>query len=229
MTRKIPLRSDAFDLLKAEQRARAFRIAGLNKASLIQKAQNELSKAIRDRTAFRDVRMNLLAMFKEAGIEAPSMNHLRIVMRQNMNTVDAVARMRTLESPAVRRRFPYLRYITALDSGVRPTHAALHGKIFRADDPFFKTRMPPWGWGCRCSVIPVSDRELKRLKIDVWTAADADREGIKPEPQFAFPRDQLKSLDKAVLRGFQGDLKRFIEQRFAEADQIEAAGLTSAA
>lgn len=228
MTRKVPLGSDAFELLKAEQRARAFRIAAINKASLIQRAQNEITKALRDRTAFRDVRMNLLALFKEAGIEAPSMGHLRTIMRQNMNTVDAIARNRTLKSPAVKRRFPYWRYVTARDAGVRSSHAALDGKVFAADDPFWDTYDPPWEWGCRCSKIPVSERELKRLGVDVVTVKDVEADGLEPHPDFAFPRDQLKSLDASILRNFSGDLKRFIEQRFNEADQIEA-GLRGAA
>jgi SPP1 gp7 family putative phage head morphogenesis protein len=147
MRRKIPMGSDAFDTLVAEQRAQAFRIAGLNKASLIRKAQQEIARGLKDRASLRDIRRRLLEIFEEEGVQAPGLGHLRTIMRQNMNGVDSIARTRTLKNPAVLAAFPYWQYVTELDSRVRPEHAALHGKVFRADDPFWDHYDPPWEWG----------------------------------------------------------------------------------
>lgn len=225
LNRKIPLTSSAFDLLKAEQRARAFRIAGVNDAALIQRVQNEISKALRDGTSFRDLRMRILTQFEDAGVDAPSLNHLRVVIRQNMATVEAVARDRMLRNPAVLEQFPYWQYVTVRDAGVRPTHAALEGLVFRADDPFWDTYDPPWEWNCRCGKLPVSEAHLARLGVDLTTLADVQALGIEPNPDFAFPRDQLKEIDEDTLRGFEGDLRRFLVERFQRADAMELAAI----
>lgn len=41
-------------------------------------------------------------------------------------------------------------FITKLDEKVRPSHAALHGTVWDADDP--NAPVPPLGYGCRCKL-----------------------------------------------------------------------------
>jgi SPP1 gp7 family putative phage head morphogenesis protein len=52
---------------------------------------------------------------------------------------------------------PMLRYNTALDERVRPTHAALEGITLPVDHDFWKTNYPPNGWNCRCDVDQIQD------------------------------------------------------------------------
>lgn len=47
---------------------------------------------------------------------------------------------------------PYLKYVTAGDDRVRPTHAELNGITRKVDDAFWNKFMPPNGWNCRCDV-----------------------------------------------------------------------------
>lgn len=47
-----------------------------------------------------------------------------------------------------------LMYQTQADERVRPHHAALHGTVWRADDP--ERPNPPLGFGCRCYMEPVA-------------------------------------------------------------------------
>lgn len=49
------------------------------------------------------------------------------------------------------------RYMTVGDNRVRPAHRALHGRVFKANDPAFDAIYPPNGWGCRCYVEAVND------------------------------------------------------------------------
>ena len=46
------------------------------------------------------------------------------------------------EQQAFKEDFPYLKYITRGDSHTRASHAALDGKIFPIDDPFWKDHYP---------------------------------------------------------------------------------------
>ncbi len=51
--------------------------------------------------------------------------------------------------------------MTRHDERVRPAHASLHGKIFRYNDPIWKSVYPPNGWNCRCYVTPLTLEEMQ--------------------------------------------------------------------
>lgn len=57
---------------------------------------------------------------------------------------------------------PWWEYSAVMDNRTRPAHAALNGRVFRYDDPFWDSWYPPNGFRCRCRVIPRTDIEQKR-------------------------------------------------------------------
>lgn len=57
------------------------------------------------------------------------------------------------------------------DDRVRPSHAALHGKVFRLDDPL--TPIPPIDYGCRCAIRYVAKPESVAAGILKVTALEA--------------------------------------------------------
>jgi len=66
----------------------------------------------------------------------------------------------------VTETMPWWRYVAVQDDRTRPEHMALHGIVRRYDDPFWRTRYPPNGFRCRCTVRPMSDAEVKRYGYD---------------------------------------------------------------
>ena len=59
-----------------------------------------------------------------------------------------------------------------LDESTRVEHRALHGKIFRYDDPFWAMFYPPNGWGCRCYVRSLTPDEIKKRGLTIDKSGD---------------------------------------------------------
>ena len=59
------------------------------------------------------------------------------------------------------KEFPAFQYLTAGDSSVRLNHRAMHGRVYRRNDPVWSTWWPPNGFNCRCRVSPVSQMEIE--------------------------------------------------------------------
>lgn len=77
---------------------------------------------------------------------------------------------------------PFLIYELGPSERHRPEHEAWAGTILKVDDERWNTMFPPNGWGCKCRVRQLSEREADR-KGGESTGPDADSlaEGIDPE------------------------------------------------
>ncbi len=61
---------------------------------------------------------------------------------------------------------PYLRYVCVLDDRTRPAHRARHNLVLPVDHPYWNAWAPPCGWGCRCTLQSLSQRDIDRLLAD---------------------------------------------------------------
>jgi SPP1 gp7 family putative phage head morphogenesis protein len=153
-------------------------------------------------------------------VDRTSLAHLRTVFNQNVDTAYNDARREVLDEPEMREAFPYRQYLTVGNgtpgvNGVRATHAALHGLIFRSDDPFWDRFTPPWEWGCRCMIVPVTDNQVKGRRVrdaeyvdKKIRVAGEKRRGIRPHPAFDRRRD--------LLKGIEGELRGALEAMLGE-------------
>lgn len=89
---------------------------------------------------------------------------LNTIYRTNMQQAYSAARYQRYMENVDNR--PYWQYSAVGDQRTRPAHQALNGKIYRYDDPFWATFYPPNGFNCRCTVIALGERDLKRKGID---------------------------------------------------------------
>lgn len=89
---------------------------------------------------------------------------LNTIYRTNMQQAYSAARYQRYMDNVDNR--PYWQYSAVGDQRTRPAHQALNGKIYRYDDPFWATFYPPNGFNCRCTVIALGERDLKRKGID---------------------------------------------------------------
>lgn len=68
--------------------------------------------------------------------------------------------------------YPYVMYSAVLDNRTRPHHRALHGVVMRKDDPAWASIAPKNGYNCRCTVIEVSDSDVKAMGLQVRNSRD---------------------------------------------------------
>lgn len=143
----------------------------------------------KDKSVSRGIDGNLLADPK-TGEYFGTPRRLNTIYRVNMQSAYSAARYQRMRDNVDNR--PYWQYSAVGDERTRPAHLALSGKIYRYDDPFWVTFYPPNGFNCRCSVIALSDRDLKRRGMN------------KPDDSSEFlveverPADKLGNREKTV-------------------------------
>ncbi|OOF50897.1 phage head morphogenesis protein [Rodentibacter genomosp. 1] len=151
--------------------ARAFTVAKATKAEVLDTIRWATEKAISEGTPERVYIKELEPMLKVLGwwgkavdengntVQLGSPRRLRTILRTNKSTAYHAARyvqqMKNVDEQ------PYWRYVAVKDSRTRTSHLALHGKIYRADDPIWQTMYPPNDWGCRCRVEALSEFAVK--------------------------------------------------------------------
>lgn len=69
---------------------------------------------------------------------------------------------------------PYLRYSAVIDREVRAEHTILHGVIIAVDHPWWDRFYLPNAPDCRCTVMQVSERDLKECG---WKVNDEEPPG----------------------------------------------------
>lgn len=107
------------------------------------------------------------AEFGKAGMTRLSPSAITNIYETNVSLAYGAGQMQKMLEVA--DDFPYWRYSATMDGKTRPTHAALHGKIFKVGDFTF---FPPVGFRCRCTAIPMTARQAGRyLQSDM---PDAD-------------------------------------------------------
>ncbi|MEM7047068.1 MAG: phage minor head protein [Pseudomonadota bacterium] len=95
-----------------------------------------------------------------------SPHRLRVIYETNLRTAHAVGRWQRIQRR--KETHPYLRLSAILDSRTRDDHRAYHGIVLPVDDPFWDSHYPPNGFGCRCKVQQLSERDIERrgYKVD---------------------------------------------------------------
>jgi len=163
---KLAMTPEEFYALVEEIRARAFTVARATSMDVIMDVHGAVEKAIESGETLVDFKKRLSDIMESRGWEGLTPWHAETVFRNNVQTAYSTGRYKQMIDQV--DQFPYWEYDAVNDSATRPTHAALDGKIFPADHPFWDTWYPPNGHRCRCSVNPVHKyvAEEEGLKIE---------------------------------------------------------------
>lgn len=113
--------------------------------------------------------------------------------------------------------FPYWKYSSTMDGSTRPSHAALHGKIFKNGDFTF---FPPIGYKCRCTAILLTARQAGQyLKTDIpdteqrqqirQSVGNTEFIGNKNKSYMKWLAKQYQTADRSTMQAIDEALEMF--------------------
>lgn len=171
-----------------EAHARAFTVAKVTQLDVIKDIRDSLREALEKGWTMDTWKKNLAPTLRAKGwwgkrevldkatgelrnVDLSAPWRIRTIYRTNMQISFMAGRWQRFQENRTAR--PYWEYIAVMDLKTRPSHAALHKKVFRLDDPNAERLWPPNDFNCRCRGRALSEADLKRR-------------GIKPENTDAY-------------------------------------------
>lgn len=168
-----------------EAHAKAFTVAGVTKLDVLADIRAALDDALTQGSTLADFERRLQPLLQAKGWwganaqadqdtgelagKGLTPRRLQTIFETNVQTAYSAGRYRDfLEDVAGR---PYWQYVAIMDNRTRPSHAALNGRVFRADDPFWDSHYPPNGFRCRCRVRALDQSDVDRRDLVVSSGA----------------------------------------------------------
>jgi hypothetical protein len=162
---KVNLPTDKWtDILKG-QHARAFVVAGAARDDLLVDLRAAVDKVVASGGTIADFRRDFDAVIAKTGWQYKGGRdwRTRVIYETNLRTSYQAGRYAQMTHPDVMARRPFWQYKHGDSARPRKAHLAWDGIVRPADDPWFRTHFAPNGWGCHCSVRPLSLRDMARL------------------------------------------------------------------
>lgn len=146
---------------------KAFTVAKVMSADLLQDIYNHVEQAKRDGWTLDEFRKNLLPKLESAGWVGANPSRLKVIYETNMQV--AYAKERYKQHKLVSDEYPYWRYEQVERETKNHDHSKYHNKIFRHDDPIWSSIYPPSEYGCKCTVTPMSEDDVQGMTISKGT------------------------------------------------------------
>lgn len=202
---RVPVTAEVFYSIAERYRGLAFTVSGYTKAQILKRFYDELLAALEDGNTLSEFRSRMNDFLESEGYEGLDPLQADNIFRTNVQTAYNVGHYEQMTDPGVMRLRPYWQYDAVNDTHTRPSHLAMDGRVFPADHPVWSTWFPPNGFRCRCTVKPLSKRQVEARGLTVEEALPS---GVAPDPHFAtnpakvkFSPD-LKGYPEALVKAY---------------------------
>lgn len=164
-----------------EAHSKAFTVAKAVRMDILQDIRDSVQTALKEGTTLQQFKKDLTPKLIEKGwwgkkligdgaggakeVQLGSPYRLKTIYQANLQTAYSADRWKAFGENSANR--PYLMYVAVMDDRTRPAHAALNGKVFRIDDPFWNSFGPPNGFRCRCRVRALDESDIKSRGLGI--------------------------------------------------------------
>jgi len=170
-----------FHEMEAAAHARAFTVAKATSLDILQDLKNGMKGR-----SLREYQKDLEPILRAKGwwgkqeildidtgevkeVQLGSPRRLKTIYQTNMQSAYMAGRY--VDAVEAQDSHPYAMYIAVQDASTRSSHAAMHGRVFRLDDPVWQHICPPNGYGCRCRFVTLTEAEVKRRGLVVESSS----------------------------------------------------------
>lgn len=212
---KILLTPFEFYELVEEKRIHAFTVAKLYTVDELNAVHKALQKALSEGITLKEFKNQVSDIITRPW-------HTEVVFRTNIQTAYQVGRYRQMMR--VSKRFPLWMYDAVNDSRTRPTHAMMDGKIYPANHPFWEKWFPPNGFNCRCSVIPLREKDVppERISTDIPPQEPDPGFGTNPgKDYFGSLENIFKDKIKKYPEKFADKLRKTLQDEFGKIKTVK--------
>lgn len=189
LKRKVVTRAE-FDSLEDAAKRRAFTVANAANREMVRTVKRELIRQVALGADFADFGKAAAKRFEQAGWTPANASHVETIFRTNVLNAYNGGRVRQMSQPEIVDVRPYWQIMTVNDGPPRQrrAHQAVHGFVLVANDPFWQTAAPPFGYNCRCRLRSLSPRQLSRGSARL---VEGSRIRGLPDPGFTSGRGVL--------------------------------------
>lgn len=161
------------ELLQAEHDF-GFMVAGATKAQLLDDFRSAIDSAIADGTTLATFQKDFDAIVQKHGWSYKGSRGWRseVIYSTNIRSAYQAGRYQQMTDPDVLSYRPNWMYQHGDSIRPRPLHLSWNGVTLPASDPWWQSHFTPNGWGCKCRVVALSDRELAKQGLKVGPAPD---------------------------------------------------------
>lgn len=155
-----------FNEMKGDAHNHAFTVAKVMRRDILQDIRNGITSILEDGKTYKQVQENLVPILQAKGwwgkqdvadprtgeirqVQLGSPQRMKTIFQTNLQKAYMEERIRT--SRELVDIFPYWQWVAVMDGRTRPSHRAMDGRVFMADDPLWTVvAKPPSGYRCRC-------------------------------------------------------------------------------
>lgn len=197
---------DQWERLSMEARNQAFYILGTLENDLIANVYEEIDRILEKGGTIETFRPRFEQLIENYGASIPAWR-AEIILDTNISIAYAAGRWAQMKDPAVEAARPMWRYVPSSSAVPRPEHQAWWNLVLPSDHPFWDAHYPPNGWGCKCGVMALSEREVARYQ-DRYKGTDHPFQMEAPEVKtydWTDKNGKVWTIPEGIDPGWQGN------------------------